>query len=133
MRNDPRLENAVRAVEAQFYAAFRRLHNDPAALEEFLAIWSHADDVTTMNARGGSERGWEAVKARWEWWVSQGVPMEASRIEHLALLVTGGLACVVVLEHLARRSQRVTHIYRLEAGGWKLVHRHADPLVARHG
>jgi hypothetical protein len=25
----------------------------------------------------------------------------------------------------------VTHVFRLEDGGWKLVLRHADPLVAR--
>jgi ketosteroid isomerase-like protein len=24
---------------------------------------------------------------------------------------------------------RVTHIYRIEDGAWKLVHRHADPLI----
>jgi len=24
---------------------------------------------------------------------------------------------------------RVTHVYRKEDGAWKLVHRHADPLI----
>jgi ketosteroid isomerase-like protein len=24
---------------------------------------------------------------------------------------------------------RVTSVYRLESGGWKLVHRHADPIT----
>ena len=26
-------------------------------------------------------------------------------------------------------SLRVTHVYRLESGRWRIVHRHADPLI----
>jgi hypothetical protein len=124
---------AVRAVEGRFYAALRRLHLDPAALGELLAVWSHGDDVSTMNARGGVERGWVAVRDRWTWWAGQGIPMEAERIEHLAFVAGAELAYSVVLEHHATRTLRVTHGYRREGAAWKLVHRHADPLVGRQG
>ncbi|MFN8515873.1 MAG: nuclear transport factor 2 family protein [Thermomicrobiales bacterium] len=124
---------AVLAVEAQFYDAMRRLHRDPAALGELLAVWSQGDDVSTMNARGGVERGWEAVRDRWTWWASQGVPMEAERIEHLAFAAGAEIAYSVALEHHATRTLRVTHGYRREGDAWKLAHRHADPLVGRQG
>ena len=63
--------NFFRAVEARFYAALRRLHREPEALGELLALWSQGDDVSTMNARGGVERGQVAVRERWTWWASQ--------------------------------------------------------------
>jgi len=124
---------AVQAVEERFYGALRRLHHDPGALAELLATWSQGDEASTMNARGGVERGGAAVRDRWTWWASQGVPMEAERIEHLTFVAGGDAAFSVALEHHATRSLRVTHAYRREGGEWKLVHRHADPLVGRQG
>jgi ketosteroid isomerase-like protein len=124
---------AVREVEGRFYGAMRRLHLDPEALGELLAVWSHSDDVSTMNARGGVERGWAAVRDRWTWWAGQGVPMEAERIEHQAFVAGGEIAYSVALEHHATRTLRVTHGYRREDGAWKLAHRHADTLVGRQG
>lgn len=124
---------AVREVEARFYGAMRRLHLDATALGELLAVWSQGDDVSTMNARGGVEQGWAAVRDRWTWWASQGVPMEAERIEHLGFVAGDAIAYSVALEHHATRTLRVTHGYRREGGAWKLAHRHADPLVERQG
>ena len=129
--NDAEGEAGVRAAEARFYDALRRVHADgPAAL---LATWSEADDVTTMNAAGGYERGQGEVRGRWSWWAGRGVPMPATRIEHLACVAGADLAYTVALEHHGARVLRVTHVYRREDGGWKLVHRHADPLAAAPG
>lgn len=130
--NDPGLEAAVRAAEARFYDALRRLHTDETALADLLACWSRAD-ATTMNARGGHETGWEAIAGRWTWWAGQHIPMPAHRVEPLSLVVTPAMACTVALEDHGDRTLRVTHVYRLEHGDWKLVHRHADPLSGRQG
>ena len=122
-------EAGVRAAEGSFYDALRRVHEDgPAAL---LATWSRGDDVTTMNAAGGYERGQGEVRGRWSWWAGRGVPMPATRIEHLACAVGADLAYTVALEHHGERVLRVTHVYRREDGDWKLVHRHADPLATK--
>jgi ketosteroid isomerase-like protein len=45
-------------------------------------------------------------------------------IEHGTATVTGASEAVPM-------RLRVTHIYRREAGEWKLVHRHADAVTAK--
>jgi hypothetical protein len=48
-------------------------------------------------------------------------------------VVTPALAYTVALEHHDRRTLRVTHIYAPDGDDWRLLHRHADPLVERQG
>ncbi len=122
---------AVRAAEARFYAALRQVHL--GRVDDLLACWSSRAEVTTMNAAGGHEQGPAAVAARWRWWSTQGRAMPATRVEPLALHVTPELAYTVALEHHGERVLRVTHVYAREDGDWKIVHRHADPLVTRQG
>ena len=129
--NDPQIEAAVREAERQFYHALRRIGEDGA--DPLLAAWSHGDDVTTLNAAGGYEQGWEGVRGRWTWWAAQGRPMRATKVEHLAFVAAAELAYTVALEHHDARVLRVTHVYRHQDGTWKMVHRHADPLVAKGG
>ena len=62
--------------------------------------------------------------------------------ELLAQGRSGDLAYTVHLEYIAVRSgpsatsvektYRVTHIFRREDDAWKLIHRHADPLIDTH-
>ena len=123
---------AVRAAEERFYQALRQMHvAGDDGVTAMLAAWADRDEVTTMNAAGGYERGPAAVADRWAWWARQGRPMAATRIEHLAMVVTPALAYTVALEHHDGRTLRVTHIYAPDGERWKLLHRHADPLVER--
>jgi ketosteroid isomerase-like protein len=65
---------------------------------------------------------------------------ESTRIERISEHVTDDLACFVEVEHYRAKvggrshassvSIRVTSVFRPEPGGWKLVHRHADPITA---
>ena len=60
-------------------------------------------------------------------------------VEYLSAGASGDLAYTVAIERsealLAGQDEpapmalRVTHVFRKEEGVWKLVHRHADPLV----
>jgi ketosteroid isomerase-like protein len=60
--------------------------------------------------------------------------------EEVSRLVTAELAYLVEVEHYETKvggsaettavSLRCTTVFRREAGGWKIVHRHADPITA---
>jgi ketosteroid isomerase-like protein len=62
----------------------------------------------------------------------------ATDFDHIATYLGEDLAVVVEVEHgeakfggadaLSPAALRVTSVYRVEDGAWKLVHRHADPV-----
>ena len=114
--------------------AFQRGDAEPVK-----ALWSHADDVTLFGALGGHERGWAAIGSR----LSQVARLNASGAhkgdEVIATIVGADMALMVRIEHIpdsgagagmgAVTHLRVTHAARCESGGWRIVNRHADPLV----
>ena len=124
-------EDEVRKASAQFYAALNSMMvGDAAPLAE---VWSHGAEVSTMHPIGGRETGWDEVRGSFE-----GVAGLASgghaEIRDQSIHVTGDLAYEVGVEQgqatLAGEQiaieQRVTNVYRREAGEWKLVHHHTD-------
>jgi hypothetical protein len=64
---------------------------------------------------------------------------EVTAVDLVAKYVSDGLACVVEVEHgrakvgggdqMVLLALRVTSLFRVEHGIWKLVHRHADPIT----
>ena len=104
----------------------------PAA---FQALWSRADDVTLCGGFGGVERGWRNVTDRLSW-VSQKYSNGSRTREELSRMVGADFAYLVQKEVIRSRvaSQaessvqelRATMVFRREADGWRIVHRHAD-------
>ena len=124
-------EDEVREASEQFYAAVNRMiTGDAAPLSE---IWSHSDTVTTMHPIGGRQVGWDEVRGSWE---QTAQLAEGGQVELLDQIVqvAGDIAYELGVERgqavFAGQSvafeQRVTNIYRHEAGGWKIVHHHTD-------
>lgn len=106
--------------------------------EAFQAMWSHGDDVTIFGALGGTARGWAEVEPRSAWAARQtsSPPFKAEAREFDYTLISAvfgaDLGHTVWLENLdgtVWSGLRVTHLFRLEDDQWKIVHRHADPLV----
>jgi hypothetical protein len=103
--------------------------------------FSHGRDVSLLGGFGGHERGWSEIGPRLDW-VAQ--TFVGGRCEYERLLSDFGeeLGYVVQVERgearLAGRAEplridfRVTMVFRREDGAWRLVHRHADPLVEKH-
>jgi hypothetical protein len=118
--NDP--EASFRAFLAEFEHGTTQFINGDAAL--WKRHVSPADDVTIMGGWGAWEQGARAVDQRYDWAVKR---------FRAAYTVTIERSVVRLIDREAPQSMtlRVTTIFRREAGTWKLVHRHEDPLIAK--
>ena len=102
-------------------------------------LWSRREDVTLANPFGPPVRGWDEVAKVTEHAASQVRDGELVSVEIVAKHVTAELAYVVEIERPKAKiggseditpfALRVTMIFRPEDGGWKIVHRHADPIT----
>jgi ketosteroid isomerase-like protein len=109
-------------------------------LEPQMQLWSRREDVTLANPLGPPAHGWREVEKALKGAASQIVEGETVGSERITLVVTAELAYILEIERdrvrvsgaaeLAASSLRVTSIFRLEGGEWKLVHRHADPITS---
>lgn len=114
-------------------AAFAR--GDPAPVK---ALYSRNDDVMLANPFGPAVTGWSAVSEALDYASSRFSRGEVTAVERKTQYVSSDLACLHELErwrtHVGDRGEasefalRVTTTFRREAGGWHLVHRHADPI-----
>ena len=125
-------------VVEQYHLALNEfLKGNPEPVKSF---FSHRDDVTLANPLVGLPvRGWERVAATLEHASSQFRDGENVGFETVAKYVTPELAYVLSIERdkvkvggsedTAPSALRVTMIFRPEDGTWKVVHRHADPII----
>lgn len=129
----PDLQEIVKKYQETLNAVVR---GDP---EPTKGLWSRRDDVTLANPLGPPARGWADVEVALDRAVSQlreGEPVQFERISEYA---TQDLGYVLWIERTGAKfggadelrpiSLRVTTIIRREDGGWKIIHRHADPIT----
>lgn len=136
----PTLEEEFRQIVEQRRAANTAFVNGDAG--PFKEMASHRDDVTILGAFGGFEHGWAEVGPRYDWAASR-FNGRTFTSEIVSTYVTPELAYSVAIERsdvrftgsdeAAQQVLRVTEIFRREEGAWKLLHRHADPLVTKQG
>ncbi len=102
-------------------------------------LHSHRDDVTLNNPFGPPAHGWDEVAAAGERAASNFRDGEIVGFETIEKYVTDELAYIVRVERARAKvggseditpiTLRVTMIFRPEGGEWKIVHRHADPII----
>jgi ketosteroid isomerase-like protein len=131
-------DSSLRAFLPQFEESINRFINgDPSSWKQHA---SRRDDVTIMGAWGAYEKGWNEVGSRYDWAVKRFKESGAKvKFEYISSQVSGDLAYTVAIERSealvagqdkpASMALRVTRVFRKEDGAWKLVHRHADPLI----
>ncbi len=105
--------------------------------EPVKSLFSHANDVTLANPFGPAVRGWEKVSAALDYASSRFSDGEVSNFQNAARYEAPGLVTFFGTEHwrakvgggtLTDFDLRVTTTYRNEEEGWRIVHRHADPI-----
>jgi ketosteroid isomerase-like protein len=126
-----------RVIEQHHVALGEFVKGNPEPLKE---MYSRRDDVTLANPFGPPVRGWKQAAERMERAASYYQDGEIVGFENTARYETAELAYTVEVERYRARISgaenpssivlRVTSIFRREDGSWKLVHRHADPIVA---
>jgi ketosteroid isomerase-like protein len=108
----------------------------------WLELAARRDDSTIMGGWGAYERGWKEVGPRYDWAAARFQPSGARlAVEYLSSGTSGDLAYTVAIERSESlvvgqdkprlHELRVTHLFRKEGGAWKLIHRHADPLMQK--
>jgi ketosteroid isomerase-like protein len=103
-------------------------------------VWSYGPRVTAMHPIGGQQMGWAAVRASFGQ-IAALAPGGHVRLDDQYIEVGGELAYELGVERgetmPAEESitieQRVTNIYRLETGEWRMVHHHTDISLAMAG
>jgi ketosteroid isomerase-like protein len=108
--------------------------------EPLARLYSSHDDVTLGNPFGPFVRGPQPVLETMERAAALYREGEATGFDLVATYVAADLACFVEVERIRAKvggrddvsdiALRVTTVFRLEEGAWRLVHRHADPITA---
>ena len=109
-------------------------------MRRYLTLIRHADDYTLMAPFGGEPtRGFDASPERLEATARFFQAGEAD-LELVQSYASGDIVVLVVIERQHGEvgglpdqdwSLRVTLVFRRDGSEWRLIHRHADPLV--HG
>ena len=125
-------------------SAIKRSHAAVAAIfsgnpEPAKTLFSDEDDITLGNPFGPFARGRSKVVEAFTAAAANYRDGEVTAVDLVAKYVCDGLACVVEVEHgrakvgggdhMVTLALRVTSLFRLKHGIWKLVHRHADPIT----
>ena len=124
-----------RVIELYHRALDEFSRGNPKPVKDF---YSTRDDVAIANPFFPLTRGREQVVERLERSVQNFSDGEVG-FENVAKWVSSELACIVELEEWKAKvggreevkpfTLRVTTLFRAEGGGWKVVHRHADPIT----
>jgi ketosteroid isomerase-like protein len=124
------------AVEASHQALAAIIRGD---VEPFLALYSDAEDISIGNPFGPFAVGRDGTREAGTRAASNYSDGEIVAFDRVATHCVEDLACVVEVERFSVRlasapelssvALRVTSLYRREAEGWRLVHRHADPIT----
>ena len=128
-------EDFLEWVNTELKDAEIAVHNGDA--DPRRAIWSQNEPATVFGA-WKSAFGRPEVDQLFDRLEQTFTDCTSYEIEIIAAEVIGDMAYTVGYEHTqasvegaaATYTLRVTHIFRREDGEWKLMHRHADRLVA---
>lgn len=123
------------ALEASRQALKAIINGD---VEPFMTLYSDAEDITIGNPFGPFAVGRDATRAAGSRAASNYSDGQILSFDRVATYAADDMVCVVEVERFSVRlagaseptsvALRVTSLYRRESDGWRLAHRHADPI-----
>jgi ketosteroid isomerase-like protein len=144
--------SAVAATPSETAELDGLIAQDRLALEAFMRgdpepkkrLYSRGDDATLSNPFGPPARGWEGIERTLDKASAALREGESVAFERVSAFATAELAYTVEIERYngvkiggaderVDHALRVTTIFRLEPDGWRIVHRHADPITTPRG
>ena len=135
MSEEQAAEEAVRAANQRFYAAFEAL--DLPAME---AVWVHDDNVQCVQPGWELLLGWDEVRERWKriFKNTKRVRVALSSLQIRVEGSVGWVACTARIttafaEGFDEASVQATNIFVKRGGQWLLVAHHASPLPTSPG
>jgi ketosteroid isomerase-like protein len=124
------------AIEASHHALDEITRGNP---NPFFELYSDREDATLANPYGPPARGRREIERAAQRAASNYRDGKAIEFENFATFVTADLGYMLEIERFQAKvaggedvipvALRVTSIFRLEDGAWKLLHRHADPIT----
>ena len=108
--------------------------------QPFLDLFSTEDDISLVNPIGAAVQGYKQVIETAQSTFPNYSQAETIGFENLVTFVNCDFAYIVENERYETKASeqeadkitlRATTIFRLENGGWKVTHRHADPMVTK--
>jgi NAD(P)H-dependent FMN reductase/ketosteroid isomerase-like protein len=125
-----------RFMQTRSEAALAYINGDAAPLD---ALVTREDPATFFHPKGDTVRGARAVQGRYDADAHAFSEGATGDLEILQSGSSGEIAFWTGLQHAEVSMQgkrvamtlRITEVFRLEGGDWKLVHRHADMPQAR--
>jgi ketosteroid isomerase-like protein len=134
---EPSQDGPDTVIEQSHHAWAEFVKGDPQPAE---ALFSRRDDVSLGNPFGPFVRGWEQAKQTMERAAALYSDGEVVGFEPVSRYESGDLTCIAEVERYrikvagaddhASVALRVTSVLRREDSGWKIVHRHADPITS---
>jgi ketosteroid isomerase-like protein len=127
----------LEATVQEYHRALGGVIRGDSTLQE--RLWSRRDDATLANPLGPPARGWDGVSDALRRAVARLSDGEVLGFERISSYASDELAYILEIERYRMKvgdtpeampsSLRVTTIFRREEDGWKIVHRHADPIT----
>ena len=124
-------EEDVRKISNKFYDALTDMAKGISGKME--EIWLHDESVTAMHPIDGRDLGWTAVKNSFD--QVAGIASDGKvELKDQLIRVVGDAAYEIGIENgqfklsgnEVKINQRVTNIYELKDGQWKMIHHHGD-------
>jgi ketosteroid isomerase-like protein len=130
-------ETFEQALEASHRALDEIARGNP---ELFFELYSRRDDATVANPYGPPARGFGQIEVAGRRAAANYRDGKALEFENFAKFQAGELGYTVEIERFETQvagsdeispvALRVTSVFRLEDGAWRLAHRHADPITS---